>query len=122
MLLAVMEKHMDLRLGVSDAYFNVVGGLRLNEPSSDLALVLAAASSYFNRPVSDEIVAFGEVGLAGELRSVRGVAERIAEAVRLGYTSFLVPHTNRPKLVPAGATVYAVKNIAEAVEIALQPK
>ena len=122
MLLAVMEKHMDLRLGVSDAYFNVVGGLRLNEPSSDLALVLAAASSYFNRPVSDEIVAFGEVGLAGELRSVRGVAERIAEAVRLGYTSFLVPHTDRPKLVPAGATVYAVKNIAEAVEIALQPK
>mgnify|MGYP002538906566 CR=1 FL=1 len=89
---------------------------------SAVALVLAAASSYFNRPVSDEIVAFGEVGLAGELRSVRGVAERIAEAVRLGYTSFLVPHTDRPKLVPAGATVYAVKNIAEAVEIALQPK
>ena len=117
-----MGKAHGLRLGVSDAYFNVVGGLRLNEPSSDLALVLAAASSYFNRPVSDEIVAFGEVGLAGELRSVRGVAERIAEAVRLGYTSFLVPHTDRPKLVPAGATVYAVKNIAEAVEIALQPK
>ena len=122
MLLAVMEKHLDLKLGTSDAYFNVVGGLRLNEPSSDLALVLAAASSYFNRPVYDEIVAFGEVGLAGELRSVRGVSERIAEAARLGYTSFLVPHTDRPKAPIKGTTVYAVKNIGEAVEIALQPK
>ncbi|MBQ3077213.1 MAG: DNA repair protein RadA [Clostridia bacterium] len=122
MLLAVMEKHLSLRMSAIDAYCNVVGGLRLSEPSSDLAVVLAAASSYLNRPVQENLVAFGEVGLAGELRSVRGVSTRIAEAVRLGYTSFVIPHTDRPKTPIEGATIYAVKNIAEALEIALAPQ
>ena len=122
MLLAVLEKHVGLRLSTSDAYCNVVGGLRLSEPSSDLALILAAASSYLDRPVYDNLIAFGEVGLAGELRSVRGVSSRIAEAARLGYTSFVVPHTDRPKTPVEGVEIYAVKNIGEAIEIALQPK
>lgn len=122
MLLAVLEKHVGLRLSSVDAYCNVVGGLRLNEPSSDLALILAAASSFLDRPVQDDFIAFGEVGLAGELRSVRGVSSRIAEAVRLGYHSFVVPYTDRPKTPVDGATVYAVRNIREAIEIALKPK
>ena len=119
MLLAVLEKRAGLKLGNMDAYCNVVGGLRLSEPSSDLAVVLSAASSYYERPVADDLVAFGEVGLAGELRSVRGVSARIAECVRLGYTSFLIPYQDRPKETPPGVEIYAVKNIVEAVEIGL---
>ncbi|NLT58322.1 MAG: DNA repair protein RadA [Clostridiales bacterium] len=122
MLLAVLEKRAGLRLSGADAYCNVVGGLRLIEPASDLAVVLAAASSHWYRPVEEDLIVFGEVGLSGELRSVRNAAARIAECERLGYSRFLIPGADRPKTVGPGTTVYAVKNIVEAIEVALQPK
>ncbi len=119
MLLAVLEKRGGLRLSDFDAYVNVIGGLRLTEPSFDISLILAAASSYLDKPVSDDLIAFGEVGLVGELRSVHFATERIREALRLGYTKFIIPYSSRPKEKIDGATIYAVKTIAEAIEIAI---
>ncbi|HWP80719.1 MAG TPA: DNA repair protein RadA [Candidatus Acidoferrum sp.] len=121
MLLAVLEKRTGLKLSTCDAYCNVIGGLKLTEPSSDLAAVLACASSYFDKPVAENLIAFGEVGLVGELRSVRNVAARVSEAMRLGYSKFIIPFANRPKREIEGATIYAVKNIGEAIEIAIGP-
>ncbi len=119
MLLAVLEKRVGVRLSTCDAYCNVIGGLKLTEPSSDLAAILATASSYFDRPITEKLIVFGEVGLVGELRSVRNVAVRVNEAMRLGYNTFIIPYANRPKREIEGATIYAVRNIGEAINIAI---
>jgi predicted ATP-dependent serine protease len=91
MVLAVLQRHADIRLGKQDVYAATVGGVRLAEPSVDLAVALALASSAANLSVPAGVVAIGEVGLAGEVRRVSGVARRLAEAERMGFRRAIVP-------------------------------
>ena len=91
MLLAVLEKRMGLNIGALDVYLNVVGGLRLDEPAADMAIALAVVSSIKDKPIPDKLVAMGEIGLAGECRSVTNIDARIGEAVRLGFNTIIVP-------------------------------
>lgn len=119
LLLAVAEKRAGLKLNVFDAYINVIGGLRLDEPAADLPVILAVASSYRDRPIADDMVAIGEVGLTGEIRGVSNMNQRLSEVVRLGFKKCIIPKKSAEKLeIPTGLTVYYVKNLAEAIEIA----
>lgn len=120
LLLAVAEKRAGLKLSIFDAYINVIGGLRLDEPAADLPVILAVASSYRDRPIADDLVAIGEVGLTGEIRSVSHLNQRLSEVSRLGFKKCIIPKGGAEKLViPEGLTVYRVKNLAEAIEMAL---
>ena len=120
LLLAVLEKRGGLKLSLFDSYINVIGGLRLDEPGADLPVVLAVASSYRDQVIADDIVAIGEVGLTGELRSVSHINQRLAEVARLGFKKCIIPKGGSEKLdIPDGLTVYRVRNIREAIEIAL---
>ena len=120
MLLAVLEKRSGLRVGACDAYLNVVGGLNIDEPSADLAVILALASSYKDKPVKDDLVVIGEVGLTGELRPVSGIGIRLTEAVRLGFTSCIVPKNALGKSsAPEGIEVLSARSISEAIGFAL---
>ena len=94
MLIAVLEKRLKLKLAVQDAYINVVGGLKIDDPSCDLAVVLSIISSYKDIPVDNNIVAIGEVGLSGELRQVSNTDARVMEAARLGFKKIVLPHKN----------------------------
>lgn len=121
LLMAVMEKRGNLRLGLFDIYINVIGGLRLDEPGADLPVVLAVASSYRDQPIADDLTAIGEVGLTGEIRAVSWMNQRLTEISRLGFRSCILPYLGSDKLeIPKGLTVYRVKNLREAVETALQ--
>lgn len=113
MILAVVERHAGVRLGKLDIYTATVGGVKLSEPSVDLAIALSVASSAADTPLSPNLVAIGEVGLAGEVRRVTGVERRLAEAARLGFTHALVPPD--PGKVPKGMRVTEVANIGEAM-------
>jgi DNA repair protein RadA/Sms len=113
MILAVVERHGGVRLGKLDIYTATVGGVKLSEPSVDLAIALSVASSAADTPLPSNLVAIGEVGLAGEVRRVTGVERRLAEAARLGFTHALVPP--EPGKVPKGMRVTEVANIAEAL-------
>ena len=120
LLLAVAEKRAGMKLSVFDAYINVIGGLRLDEPGADLPVVLAVASSYRDTPIADDLVAIGEVGLTGEIRAVSHLNQRLGEVSRLGFTKCIIPKGGSEKLdVPQGLTVYRVRNIREAIETAL---
>ncbi|WP_346726785.1 DNA repair protein RadA [Feifania hominis] len=120
MLLAVLEKRAGLSLATCDAYINVIGGLKLDEPSSDLAVVLACASAFKERSVEENLIAFGEVGLVGEVRSVRNVEQRILESRRLGFDKFVIPYHNKPEKPIEGVEVYPVRSISEAIAVALK--
>lgn len=116
LLLAVLEKRGGLLLGSCDAYINVIGGLNLDEPAADLAMVMALASSFRDKPVPNDLVAIGEVGLTGELRAVNGLGQRLSEVRRIGFTKCLIPARNSGKLVePDGLQLIRVKNIREAL-------
>ena len=120
LLLAVAEKRASMKLSVFDAYINVIGGLRLDEPGADLPVVLAVASSYRDTPIADDLVAIGEVGLTGEIRTVSHLNQRLGEVSRLGFKKCIIPRGGSEKLdIPRGLTVYRVKNIREAIETAL---
>ena len=120
LLMAVSEKRAGLKMGLFDAYLNVIGGLRLDEPGADLPVVLAIASSYRDTPIADDLVAIGEVGLTGEIRSVSHMNQRLGEVTRLGFTKCIIPRGGSEKLeIPRGLTVYRVRNIREAIETAL---
>ena len=120
LLLAVLEKRAGMKLSVFDAYINVIGGLRLDEPGADLPVALAVASSYRDAPIADDLVAIGEVGLTGEIRAVSHLNQRLGEAARLGFKKCILPRSGSEKLdIPAGMTVYRVRNIREAIETAL---
>ena len=109
-----------MKLNVFDAYINVIGGLRLDEPGADLPVLLAVASSYRDQPIPDDLVAIGEIGLTGEIRSVSHMNQRLAEVARLGFKKCIVPKRNAEKLeIPVGMEVYFVKNIPEAIAIAM---
>jgi len=120
LLMAVTEKRAGLKLNMFDAYINVIGGLRLDEPGADLPVVLAIASSYRDSPIADDLVAIGEVGLTGEIRSVSHMNQRLSEAARLGFSKCVIPRGGSEKLeIPQGMTVYRVRNLREAIEVAL---
>ena len=120
LLMAVSEKRAGLKMSLFDAYLNVIGGLRLEEPGADLPVVLAIASSYRDTPIADDLVAIGEVGLTGEIRSVSHMNQRLGEVSRLGFTKCIIPRGGSEKLeIPKGLTVYRVRNIREAIETAL---
>ncbi len=120
MLLAVLEKRGGLLLGNCDAYINVIGGLSLDEPAADLALLIALASSFRDRPVPSNLAAIGEVGLTGELRSVNAMNQRLSEVRRLGFTQCLIPSRSSSKLIePDGLQLVRVKNIREALAVIL---
>jgi len=120
LLMAVLEKRGGLRIGSCDAYINVIGGLTLDEPASDLATVLAIASSFFDKPIDAGMAAIGEVGLTGEIRSVTSINQRLSEIHRLGFTSCIVPEHSKAKItVPAGLKIIPVKSIRTAISFAL---
>ena len=120
LLLAVAEKRAGLKLGVFDAYINVIGGLSLDEPGADLPVILAIASSYRDQPIAKDLVAIGEVGLTGEIRSVSHMNQRLSEVARLGFKKCIIPKRSSEKLdVPDGLEVYRVQNLREAIEISM---
>lgn len=120
LLLAVAEKRGGMKLSVFDAYINVIGGLRLDEPGADLPVLLAVASSYRDQPIPADLVAIGEIGLTGEIRSVSHMTQRLAEVARLGFKRCIIPNKVSEKLeIPQELEVYKVKNIREAIEIAM---
>ena len=120
LLLAVAEKRAGMKLSMFDAYINVIGGLRLDEPGVDLPVILAVASSYRDAVIADDLVAIGEVGLTGEIRSVSHLNQRLQEVARLGFKKCIIPRGGAEKLeIPAGLTVYRVRNIREAIEVAM---
>jgi DNA repair protein RadA/Sms len=116
LLLAVLEKRAGYYFSGMDAYLNIVGGLRLDEPAADLAVAMALVSSLKDIPIPENTLVFGEVGLAGEIRSVSHVQSRISEAARLGFQKCILPQTNIPSTQERwkGMQLIGVKNIREA--------
>ena len=118
LLIAVIEKRIRIPLGHEDAYINFAGGMRITEPATDLAVVMALVSSYRNKPVDDKMIVFGEVGLSGEVRGISMVKQRVMEAKKMGYQSCVVPYANQKQLADVkDMKLYAVKNIMEAVSL-----
>lgn len=120
LLMAVLEKRLGLPLSNYDAYVNIAGGIRLNEPAADLGIVMAIASSYKNRPIADDVIVFGEVGLSGEVRAVTMPEQRVAEAKKLGFKTCVIPAVSVKSVGEVdGVTVIGVKSVGEAVSVGL---
>ena len=120
LMMAVAEKRGGLNLSTFDAYINVVGGLRLDEPAADLPLILAVASVYRDKPIASTLAAIGEVGLTGEIRAVNHLAQRLQEVSRIGFKQCVIPKYGSEKVeIPDGLEVFRVRNIREAIEFAL---
>jgi len=116
MLLAVLHRHGGLFMADQDVFVNVVGGVKVAETSADLALILAMVSSFKDKALPRELVVFGEVGLAGEIRPVPSGQERLQEAAKHGFSRAIVPKANAPKKKIAGMEVIAVSNLSEALD------
>ena len=117
LLMAVLEKRLNYRLGDYDAYVNIAGGIRINEPALDLALILAIVSSYKECKVDEKMICFGEVGLSGEVRAVSMAGQRILEARKLGFTTCILPKVNLDALQKKieGIRLTGVDNVQQAV-------
>ncbi|MFO1314967.1 MAG: DNA repair protein RadA [Burkholderiales bacterium] len=115
LLLAVLHRHGGVETGGYDVFVNAVGGVRIQEPAADLAVLLAIESSIKNRPLPAKSLVFGEVGLAGEIRPVQRGQERIREAAKLGFRTVVIPSANRPKHGVDGVTVVAVDRVDQAL-------
>ena len=116
LLMAVLEKRAGLMLAGNDAYVNLAGGMRLNEPAIDLGIIVALVSSFKNVPVEANTIIFGEVGLVGEVRGVTMAAQRVKEAAKLGFTTCILPHINCEGLEKInGMKLIGVKNISEVI-------
>jgi DNA repair protein RadA/Sms len=116
MLLAVLHRHGGIMAGDQDVFVNVVGGVKVLETSADLALIMAVISSFRDNPLPDDLVVFGEVGLAGEIRPVANGQERLREAAKHGFKHAIVPAGNKPKQPIKGMRVTAVRNVTQALE------
>lgn len=116
MLLAVLHRHGGLQLGDQDVFVNAVGGIKVTETSSDLALLLAIVSSFRNKPLDLQMICFGEVGLSGEIRPVPNGQERLREAAKHGFTQAIVPKANLPRQQIEGMQVKGVSKLSEALE------
>ena len=118
LLMAVIEKRLGVRLSDCDAYVNIAGGAKLNEPGVDLGIVIAVLSSHLDIAVDDGIVCFGEVGLSGEIRSVNSVEQRINEAKKLGFKTCIVPEVSKRKLIESkDINIIGVKNLQDVLQL-----
>ncbi|MAL83813.1 DNA repair protein RadA [Idiomarina abyssalis] len=117
LLLAVLHRHGGLQVSDQDVFVNVVGGVKVSETSADLALLLAIVSSFKGEPLPRELIVFGEVGLAGEIRPVPNGLERLNEATKHGFKKAIVPVGNAPKTSPKGMEVIGVKNLQQALDV-----
>lgn len=118
LLMAVLEKTVGVKLADQDAYINIAGGMKISEPAVDLGLVLSIISSFRNRPIAEDMICFGEVGLSGEVRSVNMVEQRIAEAHKLGFKQCILPKVCMKNIQkPDGMLLKGVENVREALEI-----
>lgn len=121
LLMAVLEKRAGLPLSSYDAYANIAGGIRMNEPASDLGIVMAIASSYKNKPVPEDTIVFGEVGLSGEVRAVTMPEQRVAEAKKLGFKVCILPEVSRKSLKSMGGQeeirIIGVRSINQAIDL-----
>ena len=120
LLIAIVEKRLNLEIGKYDAYVNITGGLRIAEPSMDLAVIMALISSYMNIEIPEDVMIFGEVGLSGEVRAVSNADQRIEEAARLGFHKIVLPAFHMKKLRQPNLTaceLVPVRSIREAVKI-----
>jgi DNA repair protein RadA/Sms len=117
LLMAVLEKRVGLNMSDQDAYVNITGGIRITEPAIDLAIVLAITSSFRNKPLNTGLVAIGEVGLSGEIRSISQIDKRVLEAKRLGFTTCVVPASNKSSLEGVdGINIIYAQSVDEAIK------
>ena len=122
LILAVLEKRLGLRFSANDVYLNVIGGLRLDEPASDVAVAMALISSLADRAVPDDLIAIGELGLSGECRAVSNLEQRVKEAARLGFQRAIVPLRNLEKRgIDADIQLIPIESIFEILHL-LAPK
>ena len=117
MLLAVLHRHAGVAMWEQDVFVNAVGGVRIGEPAADLAVCLATVSSFTDRPIPAKVLAFGELGLAGEVRPASRGQERLKEAAKLGFEKAIVPKANQPKAKIPGLETIAVERIDQAVRV-----
>jgi len=115
MLLAVLHRHAGVAAYDQDVFVNAVGGVHIDEPAADLAVLLAIVSSLRSKPLPEKLVVFGEVGLAGEVRPVQRGLERLREAAKLGFTHAMIPRANAPKTGVEGLEIIAVDRVDQAV-------
>ncbi len=116
LLLAVLHRHGGVEVGGHDVFVNAVGGVRINEPAADLAVLLAVNSSLKNKPLPTKSLVFGEVGLAGEIRPVQRGQDRIKEAAKLGFRTVLIPNLNKPKQAVEGIEIVTVERVRDALD------
>ena len=120
LLLAVLEKRVGLQIQNQDVYINVVGGIKINEPSIDMGIIIAVASSFRNIPIPEDVVVTGEVGLTGEVRAVSFIEKRIAECKKLGFKKVVIPRNNYDAVKDVkGIDIIPVDNLRQAINIAL---
>lgn len=118
LLMAVLEKRLGMQMSGCDAYVNIAGGMKMNEPALDLGMVMAIASSYKNRPVDEKTVVFGEVGLSGEVRAVSMAEQRVQEAGKLGFTTCILPEGCKKGMKPVeGIKLIGVQSVQEAIDV-----
>lgn len=116
LLMAVLEKRLGVKMGECDAYINIAGGIKMNEPAIDLGIVLALLSSYKEKPISEKTICFGEVGLSGEVRAVNMAEQRVLEAKKLGFETCILPEASKSTLKKiTGIRLIGVKNVQEAI-------
>lgn len=117
LLMAVLEKRLGMDLANCDAYVNIAGGIRMNEPAIDLGIVLAIMSSHFDKPINEKTICFGEVGLSGEVRGVSMAEQRVQEARKLGFETCILPQVCKDAMENVtGITLIGVKNVKEALD------
>ena len=118
LLMAVLEKRVGIHLSNYDAYVNIAGGIKMNEPAVDLGIVMAVVSSYKNQPIDEKTIVFGEVGLSGEVRAVNMPEQRVVEAKKLGFTTCIMPEVSREVVKNIkGIKIIGVKTINEALKV-----
>lgn len=118
LLMAVLEKRAGMHLSNADAYINIAGGIKINEPAIDLGIVMAIVSSYKNRPVDEKTIVFGEVGLSGEVRAVSMPEQRVAEAKKLGFETCILPEVSRSMVKDIkGIKIVGVNTISDAIQL-----
>ncbi len=123
LILAVLEKRLGLRFSANDTYLNVIGGLRIDEPASDLAVAMSLISSLRDKVVPDDLIAIGELGLSGEVRAVSNLEQRVKEAARLGFTKAVVPYRNLEKRkIDTKIELIPVKSIYDTLKLLTEPK
>lgn len=121
LLMAVLEKRLGLQMSSCDAYINIAGGIKMNEPAIDLGIVMAIISSYKDKPISEDVICFGEVGLSGEVRAVNMVAQRVAEAKKLGFSTCVLPKVSIKGMKEVeGIQLVGVENVQEAMRVILR--